>query len=64
MVNKLNATLQEVVSDPALVKRWAVEGFDAFPKDQLSVEAAKAMIKSEIARWGKVISDNNIKINQ
>jgi len=64
VVNKLNATLQQIVMDPALVKRWKVEGFDAFPKDQLSVGAAKTFIKSEIARWGKVITDNNIKINQ
>ncbi|MGH6789367.1 MAG: Bug family tripartite tricarboxylate transporter substrate binding protein [Pseudolabrys sp.] len=64
VVNKLNATLQEVVSDPALVKRWAVEGFDAFPKDQRSVEAARAMLKSEIARWGQVIRDNDIHVNQ
>lgn len=64
VVNKLNAALQEVVADPALVKRWSVEGFDAFPKDQLSVAAARSFLKSEIARWGRVIRDNNIHVNQ
>jgi|SRR6185437_7054141 len=64
VVNKLNATLQQVVSDPALIKRWKVEGFGAFPKNQLPVAAARSFLKSEIARWGKVINDNNIKVNQ
>ncbi|HEX5508999.1 MAG TPA: tripartite tricarboxylate transporter substrate-binding protein [Pseudolabrys sp.] len=64
VLKKLNATLQDVVADPALVKRWKVEGFDAFPKNQLSMEAGRAFLKSEIARWGKVIRDNNIKVNQ
>ncbi|HEU4661842.1 MAG TPA: tripartite tricarboxylate transporter substrate-binding protein [Pseudolabrys sp.] len=64
VLKKLNATLQEVVADPALVKRWKVEGFDAFPKNQQSIDAGRAFLKSEIERWGKVIRDNNIKVNQ
>jgi len=40
------------------------EGFSPFPKEQRSVTAANAMMKSEIARWGQVIRDNNIQITQ
>lgn len=64
VVKKLNAALQEIVADPALVRRWKVEGFDAFPKNQISAAAARTFLKSEIARWGEVIRDNNIKVNQ
>jgi tripartite-type tricarboxylate transporter receptor subunit TctC len=58
----INAAVQEAVADPAVVKKWANEGFDIFPKDQQSQEAAKAFFNSEVARWGEVIRDNNIQV--
>jgi tripartite-type tricarboxylate transporter receptor subunit TctC len=64
VIKTLNAALQEAVSDPEIVKKWTNQGFDTFPKDQRSVAAAKAMMKSEIARWGQVIRDNDIKATQ
>ena len=64
VIKTLNAALQEAVSDPAIVKTWAAEGVSAFPKDQRSPAAAKAMFKSETARWGQVIRDNNIHVTQ
>jgi hypothetical protein len=35
-----------------------------FPSDQRSPAAASALLHSEIARWGQVIRDNNIHIQQ
>jgi putative tricarboxylic transport membrane protein len=64
VIAKLNAAMQVTLSDPAIVKRWAAEGVSTFPKDQRSLAAASAFLKSEIARWGKVIRDNNIHVNQ
>jgi tripartite-type tricarboxylate transporter receptor subunit TctC len=64
IINTLNAALQETVSDPAIVNTWAAEGVSAFPKDQRTPAAAAAMLKSEIARWGQVIRDNNIRVEQ
>ena len=64
VVAKLNATLQEIVEDPAILKIWAGEGVSAFPKQDRSEEAGRAMLKSEIARWAQVIRDNNIRIEQ
>jgi tripartite-type tricarboxylate transporter receptor subunit TctC len=61
VVNKLNATLQEIISDPAIVKSWADTGVSPYPKDQRSVAAARTLLKSEIARWGQVVRDNNIQ---
>ena len=64
VINTLNAALQEAVSDPALLKTWDTEGFFAFTKTRRTVAAASAMLKSEIVRWGQVIRDNNIHVDQ
>jgi len=64
VITALNAALQEAVTDPAIVKIWTAEGFSAFPKEQRSPAAASAMMKSETARWGEVIRDNNIHVTQ
>ena len=61
IVNKLNTTLQEIIADPAIVKSWADTGVSLYPKDQRTVAAARALLKSEIARWGQVVRDNNIQ---
>ena len=61
VVNKLNATLQEIVSDPALVKTWAETGVTPYAKDKRSPAAGRAILKSEIARWGQVVRDNHIE---
>jgi tripartite-type tricarboxylate transporter receptor subunit TctC len=64
VINKLNSELEEIVSDPAILKTWAAEGVSAFPKDERAPAAGRAILKSEIARWGQVIRDNNIHIEQ
>jgi tripartite-type tricarboxylate transporter receptor subunit TctC len=64
VINKLNAALQNVVADPALLKIWASTDVEAYPKAEQSVAAAKTIFKSEIARWSQVIRDNNIHIDQ
>jgi tripartite-type tricarboxylate transporter receptor subunit TctC len=60
----LNKSLQNAVSDPALVKIWTAEDVSVFPSDQRSPAAASALLHSEIVRWGQVIRDNNIHIQQ
>jgi len=64
VIATLNKALQNAVSDPALVKIWTAEDVSVFPPDQRSPAAASALLHSEIARWGKVIRDNNIHIQQ
>ena len=64
VIEKLNSTLQEIISDPAILKSWADTGVLPYPEDQRSAAAARAMLKSEIARWSKVIRDNNIRVEQ
>jgi putative tricarboxylic transport membrane protein len=64
VVDKLNGSLQEVVGDPAILKIWAGEGVSAFPREERSADAGRALMKSEIARWGQVIRDNNIRLEK
>jgi len=61
IVDKLNATVQEIIADPAVIKLWAETGVVPYPKEQRSTAAARALLKSEIARWGQVVRDNNIQ---
>ena len=64
VVDKLNAAVAKAVAEPELSAIWDKQGFAPFPQDQRSVAAAQAFMKSEMARWGKVIRDNNITISQ
>ena len=64
VVDKLNAALQDVVADPAILKIWAGEGVSAFSKEERSADAGRTLMKGEIARWGQVIRDNNIRLEK
>ena len=64
VIKTLNSAAQQAVADPSVVKNWAAQDVTAFPPDQRSPAAAEAFLKSEIARWGQVIRDNNIHLEQ
>jgi putative tricarboxylic transport membrane protein len=64
VIKTLNEALQKTVDDPGIVKGWAAQDVTVFPADQRSPAAAGAFLSSEIARWGQVIRDNNIHIEQ
>ena len=64
VIDTLNGALQKTVADPAIVKAWAAQDVSVFPADQRSPAAAGALLRSEIARWGQVIRDNNIHLDQ
>ena len=64
VIARLNAALQDVVADPAILKIWTGEGVAAFPKEERSADAGRAIMQSEIARWGQVIRENNIHLEK
>jgi tripartite-type tricarboxylate transporter receptor subunit TctC len=64
IIDKLNAAVQQAMDDPIINKNWAAEGVSGYPKNQRSVDAARTILKSEIARWGEVIKANNIHVEQ
>ena len=53
--------LERQMTDPAVLKMWADTGVAPYPPEQRSAAAARALLKSEIVRWGQVIRDNNIQ---
>jgi tripartite-type tricarboxylate transporter receptor subunit TctC len=64
VIKTLNDALQEAVSDPAIIKSWDTEGFFIYPREMRTPAAANALLKSEIERWGQVIRDNDIHVDQ
>jgi len=60
IVSKLNATVQEVINDPAVQKTLQTIGFDSI--NQSSVEA-DAYFKSEVAKWGGMVKELGLAIN-
>jgi len=64
MVEKLNAAADKMMDDPQVLKVWSNEGVEPYPKNERSAAAGRKILKSEIDRWGKVIRDNNIHLEQ
>ena len=64
VIETLNAALQEAVSDPAVIKTWDSQGFFIYPREMRTPAAANALLRSEIERWGQVIRDNDIHVDQ
>ena len=60
VVMKLNAEFAKVMADPALKQRLSESGFE--PQTSTPDEFASYM-KSEIAKWEKVIRDSNISLD-
>jgi tripartite-type tricarboxylate transporter receptor subunit TctC len=64
VIDKLNAAIGKMMDDPKVQKMWADEGVEGFPKEDRGVAAGKKIMQSEMERWGKVIRDNNIHLDQ
>ncbi|MFY9694838.1 MAG: tripartite tricarboxylate transporter substrate-binding protein [Xanthobacteraceae bacterium] len=64
VIATLNGALQKTIADPAIIKIWAAQDVSVFPADQRSPAAASAFLHDEIARWGQVIRDNHIHLDQ
>ena len=60
-IDKVNAALQGLLDDPAIVKSWAATGVEPYPPAERSPQAAQALMKSELARWSEVIRENKIQ---
>ena len=60
IIDKLNAALRVALADPKVRKTYADGGMDEYPADKETPEAAAALLKSEIKRWGEVVRANHI----
>ena len=64
VIDKLNAAISKMMDDPKVLKMWNDEGVEPYPTNERSVVAGRQIMKSEMARWGQVIKDNNIQLEQ
>jgi tripartite-type tricarboxylate transporter receptor subunit TctC len=62
IIEKLNATLREVLADPSVQTRFDDLGIQISPRDRQSPEALRAFQKAEAERWWPVIKASNLKI--
>jgi len=60
IIDKLNAALRTALTDERLKKTYAEGGMDRYPPEQMTPEAAGALLKQEIPLWGEVIRTNHI----
>lgn len=63
ILEKLNAALRTTLKDAKVLERYRASSVDVHPEDMLTLEASHAFVKAEIALWGKVIRDNNVKVD-
>ena len=61
IVEKLNATLRDVLADPLVKNRLNDLGIEISPRDQQSPQALAAFQKAEAERWWPVIKASNLK---
>ena len=61
IIDKLNATLRQVLADPSVQKRFDELGIQISPPDQQSPEALRAFQKAEMERWWPIIKASNIR---
>lgn len=62
VLERLNAALRETLADAQVRKLYADSGLEAFPPEQSSIDAANAFVRDEIAVYGRVVRENNIKL--
>ena len=61
IIAKLNATMVQVLADPATQKRFEQLGIQITPLVQQSPEALRAFQKAESERWWPIIKAANLK---
>ena len=61
IVDKLNATLRQVLADPLVERRFADLGIQISPSDQQAPETLRAFQKAEMERWWPIIKASNLK---
>jgi len=61
LIEKLNAVVQRLLADAALMKSWADIGVSAYPPEERTPPGAEALFKREIARWSAVVREHHIQ---
>jgi tripartite-type tricarboxylate transporter receptor subunit TctC len=62
VVTKLNKAIVQTMADPSVRRRLADLGQEIYPPDQQTPEALAAFQKTELDKWGPIITAANIKV--
>jgi tripartite-type tricarboxylate transporter receptor subunit TctC len=62
IIAKLNATLEQLLADPSVQKRFEDLGIQISPVDQQSPEALRSFQKAEAERWWPIMKASNIRV--
>jgi tripartite-type tricarboxylate transporter receptor subunit TctC len=60
VIDRLNTALREALRNPRVLDVFEKNGMEPFPPGEQTPEAATALLKREIKRWGDVVRANNI----
>jgi len=60
IIDRLSAELRRVIALPEVKDRWATQGMEPF---SLTPDELGAVVKGDYAKYGKIIRDGNIKID-
>ena len=61
VLERINAALRTALADPKVLESYKQTYVQAYLKEQQSLDAAQRYVSEEIAFWGKVVRDNDIK---
>ncbi len=61
ILDKINVALHRALTDQKVVRLFTEGGMELYPPDQWTPDAAAAMLKAEVKRWGDVVRANNIQ---
>jgi tripartite-type tricarboxylate transporter receptor subunit TctC len=61
IIEKLNATLRQLLADPSVERRFADLGIQISPRDRQAPETLRAFQKAEMERWWPIIKASNLK---
>ena len=62
IVTKLNKAIVQTMADPSVRRKLADLGQEIYPPELQTPEALAAFQKSELAKWGPIITAANIKV--
>jgi tripartite-type tricarboxylate transporter receptor subunit TctC len=63
ILDRINAEIQQAMTDPQLLNEWAGHGLEPFGKELAARAAGEKFYLGEIARWRDVIHKNKISVN-
>ena len=64
IIDKVHTAFEQTIKDQALIESWAKMGIDLYPAEERTPEAARALLRREIASWKERIKSSGIEAQQ